>query len=578
MPDIVSNSIGYYSGFAKAKKLSEAKINSIKVSADEYHLEIRYPLERPRFMVAAILPAIIAATAYAGVWAASASIWSAVSWATTTGAIAVLWSFYQRSKELSEAVGQSEETLNRLDVQYRTLIDTKMSLQRKLDESQAINELTNSLIRTSSEDEILQSATENLTRILAFDRVLIMLHDSDKKFLEVRANSAINSDLENTFKNFRLPIDIESDDPSKVSNIYRSGNPVLIQDVGKHILSLNPESQLLLQKTGSKSFACVPIRSSGNSHGVILTDTFITERVLSQDDLSLLSLAGRQIAIALEKQAAQNEAVEAYIELGNQAKSYSRFVPFESIKMLGFNSVQDVQMGAGREIYMAIVFCDIRGFTSMAEQMSPTDSMSFLNSYFSNLAPVFHKNHGMIDKFLGDGIMALFLDPRDAIKASAEFQSALEKYNIEHRTGGNRNLIKTGMGIHFGKVLLGAVGFEDRLSISVVSDAVNLTSRLDGLTKKYGVDIVVSEEAYLKTNDPDNFRIIAELKVEGRVGMTKIYEYFGHQAEKIKEYKRRNQGLISDVVRSGKIMQLSVDHCEDPVVKYYQNLSKLDAA
>lgn len=577
LTDIVNNSLGFYSGFSKSKNLNSTVVTSIRVSDLEYHIDVKYPQEKSKLAID-----IFASTAVGTISSFLTSLAVEDHFGIYgLGAIAGLIFYGLKLKKqntvLAEAANQAEETLNKLDSQYKNLIDTKLFLQRKLREAEAINELTNALIQTSSEDEILQNATDLLTHILDFDRALIMLQDSEKKFLEVRAHSISDKSLLGVVTSFKLPIEIESTDMTKVSNIYRFGKPILVADVNKHILTLSQESQDLLRNSKSKSFIGVPINSGSSSSGVLLVDTFYTERELTIEDMNILSLAGRQIAIALEKQKAQAAAVEAYVELGMLAKSYSRFVPFETIDLLGFKSVMDVRLEAGKEFNMAIVFCDIRGFTTLSEVMQPSEAMSFLNSYFSSLAPVFQRNKGIIDKFMGDGIMALFMDANNAFKASSEFQKALEEYNKVHRSGGKREIIRTGMGIHYGKVLLGAVGYEDRLSISVVSDAVNLTSRLDGLTKKFGVDILCSHEAFEQSHDKENFRLIAELNVEGRKGLTKIYEYFGHQTEMVKIQKTKNKELLLNLIHgTGEIPDLKIEELEDTVLKvYYEQHSQI---
>lgn len=576
LPDIVSNALGFYSGFAKAKNVNAAKVSAVRVSSTEYFLDIKYPLENSMLLRSAVLPSICSAVF--AVTAVQLSFSDAIvalgSLSSFLLAFAVGLKF--RNTEMAVALSSSEETLNNIDTQYKSLVDTKISLQRRLSEAEAINQITNALIQSSSEDEILQNATDRLTSILDFDRVIIMLQDADQKFLEVRGYSVSDSSIEHVVQTFKLPIDIQSNDPTKVSNIYRFGSPVLIADVNAHRQSLNSESAALLEASKSKSFIAVPVRTGDSNHGVLLADTFFSDRELTTDDMNILVLAGRQIAIALEKQKAQTGAVEAYIELGEMAKSYSRFVPFQTIELLGFQSVTDISLKVGREISMAIVFCDIRGFTTMSESMSPSDAVSFLNSYFSSLAPILQKNNGVIDKFMGDGIMAFFMNPKDAIKACGEFQHGLAEFNMIHRSGGVRDKIKTGMGVHFGKVLLGAVGYEDRLSISVVSDAVNVASRLDGLTKRFGVDIICSEEAFL-FGDSEDFRLIAHLKVDGRRGSTKIYEYFGHLEEFERVKRRATKKYLAQVVE-GDLQKLSLipgDTVQsDPVLKFYAEEKK----
>ena len=580
MSDIVRNSMGFYAGFAKEKNVSDVRSSTTKVSDLEYKLNLSYPIADRRVLRGVFYPSLAAILAFAfDQWIVGDSLLTGGALAGF-GFLAVYMYFARRStQDLRSALNESEQARTHVDTQYRMLVDAKISLQRRLSEAEAINQLTAALSHTSSEDEILQKATEALTTVLSFDRVVLMLANSEIQMLEVRGYSVLDPQITQDVKLFKLPIDISSSDPTKVSNIYRFGHPVLISDVAAHIDSLNSESRALLQASQSKSFVAVPIRSAEKAHGVLLADTFYSQRELTVEDKDILTLAGQQIAMALEKHHAQAEAVEAFVELEMMAKSYSRFVPFQVIELLGYKKVTDIEARAGKEISMAVLFCDIRGFTSMSEIMSPADAIAFLNSYFTHLAPTIQNNNGIIDKFMGDGIMALFIDPKDALRASSEFQHALRKFNEVHRSGGVRKLIRTGMGIHFGRVILGAVGYEDRLSISVVSDSVNLASRLDGLTKKFGVDIVCSEETYA-FGEPENFRLIGHLSVDGRQGLNRIYEYFGHLSVADKQKRRASKELLRQIVESEneeRIFEVPATLLEDSVFRYYAEQGRIHA-
>jgi adenylate cyclase len=143
------------------------------------------------------------------------------------------------------------------------------------------------------------------------------------------------------------------------------------------------------------------------------------------------------------------------------------------------------------------MFCDIRGFTSLSEQMSPQQLMNFLNSYFLRMNAPIHDNGGFIDKFIGDAIMALFDHPHgtpadkacDAIKAALDLQKALRLYN-HHRANSGYLPVKHGVGLHYGPVVLGTVGSDDRMDTTVIGDTVNVAQRIEGLTEQFNADIL----------------------------------------------------------------------------------------
>jgi adenylate cyclase len=148
---------------------------------------------------------------------------------------------------------------------------------------------------------------------------------------------------------------------------------------------------------------------------------------------------------------------------------------------------------------LTVMFCDMRGFTKMSEKMEPTQLQELLNSVFSRLTDLIRANRGTIDKYMGDCVMAFWGAPVDipnhasmAVKTALEMANAVRKMNEEHRAKGVPE-IGIGIGLNTGTMCVGDMGSHVRRSYTVIGDAVNLGSRLEGLSKIYGVDIVVSE-------------------------------------------------------------------------------------
>lgn len=569
-PHIVQNIHGYYSAFPTLKRMGMSEVKVTR-SGSRAMLDVRYPREkssRALVLPAAIFMIVMSISFYLHVPISEALSLSFCSLIST-----ILLFTRANLKNASSIVKETEKNLRKLDEQYQDLFKTKTHLQRKLTESDAINRVTQNLSRFTSEKEILDSTCGDISKVLGLDRSLIMLRDKRNEFLEFKAGHFEDHTLLGMLQNLKLSVDVSSDDPTKISNVYRFKKPILIADVKSHLPTLNPESQQVLQASGSKSFLAVPIATDAESFGVIMADMVRDHQSLTQEDLELLAVIGKQLAITLAKNRATHEIEE-------QATSYSRFVPWDLIRLLGAQKIKEIDTGKGVELDLTIVFCDIRGFTSMSEKMSPADSVKFLNSYYTNLAPTFQEHGGVIDKFLGDGIMALFESPSDALRASAEYQRKLADYNEKHRSGGKRSFIKTGFGIHSGKVLLGAIGYKDRLSISVVSDSVNLASRLDGLTKKFGVDVVCTENVLSGPEFTDQTRKIAELKVEGRDSITQIYEFFAHLKPEEQQQRRAAAPTIENILKLlseeqfEQALQLTEkavqDFPNDPVVQHYR--------
>lgn len=577
IPHIIQSTVGYYAAIPRLKDMPEAKVE-VAERGNEFHFEIHYPAEtvgRREAMAAALFITITSLTS---------GYFLGTAWGVALASVlALIYGAYLGRRmvtDLRATANHVQDNMELVNQQYRRLQGTQEELDRKLLEARALNAVSNHLVSEYPEQTLLDNICRDLCEILSFDRVLIFLRDEVERHLEYRAGHIGGGNLGPIFNNLKFDIHIPSDDPTKISNVYRKRQPILIENVATHLSTLNEESRQALQFSGSKSFVGVPVYADNDSLGVILADNYISSRKLTESDLKVLSGVAKQVAVVLQKVRAQHRLVAAYEEIEQLAKSYSRFVPFQMIDLIGFKKVTDVHLRAGREYEMAIVFSDIRGFTTMSEKMPPTESVSFLNSYFSSLAPVFEDNGGIIDKFLGDGIMALFLDPNDAVKASVEFQKKLELYNALHRSGGERSFIKAGVGIHFGKVLLGAVGYENRMSISVTSDSVNLASRIDGLNKKFGVDMVCSVELVRQLKDKSGVRFISTIRVDGRESPTEIYEMIGHlpEAERQKRHKAESYLRQIHMYMQRKIFDRAFATVteamdlfpDDPVLKHYR--------
>ena len=179
------------------------------------------------------------------------------------------------------------------------------------------------------------------------------------------------------------------------------------------------------------------------------------------------------------------------------ADLFGTYVPPELVDEMVKNPDSYSMMATTREL--TVMFCDMRGFTNMSETMEPTQLQALLNTVFSRLTDVIRHNRGTIDKYMGDCVMAFWGAPVDtpdhanlAVKTALEMTKAVQQLNVEHRAAGLPE-IGIGIGVNTGKMCVGDMGSALRRSYTVIGDAVNLGSRLEGLSKTYGCDIVVSE-------------------------------------------------------------------------------------
>ena len=241
-------------------------------------------------------------------------------------------------------------------------------------------------------------------------------------------------------------------------------------------------------------------------------------------------------AVAQQLNDMKNSLFEQQVKL---TKAYQRFVPKQLLEYLGKDSILDVKLGDQVSINMSILFADIRSFTSISEKMSPEENFKFVNSYLNNIGPLIRKNNGYIDKFMGDGVMALFkTSEKDAIIAAIEMHKSLNSYNQKSSING-QDPIKIGIGINTGKMMLGTLGESNRMEGSVISDAVNIASRLESLTKVYKSDILISEDTKKKIKQKNLFtRFVDIVKVKGKSESFSIYEVVDSNSSNLYKLKK----------------------------------------
>jgi adenylate cyclase len=177
-----------------------------------------------------------------------------------------------------------------------------------------------------------------------------------------------------------------------------------------------------------------------------------------------------------------------------------------------------------------VLFADIRGFTTMCEGMPPARVFDLLNSFFGEMVAEVFAERGLLDKYIGDAVMAVFGVPiRNEDHAACAVRTALamirrlEELNAEHFFGEVQ--IKVGIGIHTGPLMAGQVGCLERMEYTVMGDTVNVASRLQSLTKEYAVPILVSEAARAAISDPNQFNFLEmeHVKVRGRKQLLRIH-------------------------------------------------------
>jgi two-component system sensor histidine kinase ChiS len=242
--------------------------------------------------------------------------------------------------------------------------------------------------------------------------------------------------------------------------------------------------------------------------------------------------------------------INTQIRLAKLSAAYGRFVPHDFISLLEKPSIIDVKLGENQERDMTVLFADIRSFTALSENMTPPENFAFINTYLGKVTPAIRRNNGFIDKYIGDAVMALF--PRsssDGVRAAIDMQKEVNIYNQQREKNGLFP-IAIGIGLHAGNLMLGTIGERERMESTVIADAVNLASRLEGLTKVYGAGIIVSGAIIDRLDDPKkyNYRFVDRVTVKGKRNAVSVFEVYDTETEQSIVLKQQTAEVFQEAL------------------------------
>ena len=302
-----------------------------------------------------------------------------------------------------------------------------------------------------------------------------------------------------------------------------------------------------------------PLKRVVNAMNEITTGGDLSSRVEVEyrDETGKLASTFNLMISELEKAYAQIkryafEAVLAGRKEQRIRQIFQKYVPKDLIDKF-FAAPESMLIGENREL--AVLFSDIRSFTTISENMAPDDLVNSLNRYFSGQVDIIMNRQGIVDKYIGDAIMAFWGAPvkhsDDALQAvlsGLEMIDAVRVFN-EHQGKIGKPKFNIGIGINYGTVTVGNIGSERKMDYTVIGDMVNLASRMEGLTKTYHAEILISEtmyEAITKINEAAglSFRFLDTVAVKGKTKGVKIYTTRKNiQAEESKAWALHNRGM-----------------------------------
>lgn len=369
------------------------------------------------------------------------------------------------------------------------------TLRRKAETLEMLYELSKTLGNVFDLKEIFIRATDLIFRGTPADRVVALLADEtiDGKILDYSlvpiAMKVRDAQLEKLTEKLTISRTI-------TQRVMRDRVALLSQDAKTDEKFVGAES---IVSQGVRSTICAPLITESNVHGVVYADRLDPFAAFTPDDLELISAVAAQTAVSVETVKAHKRLAREEVARAN----YSRFMPEYVVKQLLENPDSFRLGGVNQKI--TVLFADIRGFTSFSERENPEKIVGVLNRYFTAMSEIIFAYGGTLDKYIGDGLMALFgaptaspEDAKNALTTAVAMQKRLVTLNDEFVAEGLKP-IQIGIGMHTGVATVGYIGSDKRSEYTAIGDTVNLAARLE--QNSNGGQILISEATASECHD-----------------------------------------------------------------------------
>jgi adenylate cyclase len=361
------------------------------------------------------------------------------------------------------------------------------ALQRKANILSALYEMSKTLGSVFDLDAIFAKATDIIFRSTPADRVVALLAEgsSTDNPEDVKLNPIAMRARDEKLEGHARKLTIGRTITKKV---MRDRVALLSQDAASDEQFAGVDS---IVSQGVRSTICAPLVGESRVHGALYADRLDPFAAFKPDDLELISAVAAQTAIAVENARAHERLAREEVARAN----YSRFLPEYVVKQM-LDNPESFKLGGVNQT-ITVLFADIRGFTSISEHAPPEKIVGLLNRYFSAMTDIIFAHGGTLDKYLGDGLMALFgaptttpEDASNALNTAVAMQRRIIGINQELLAEGFPE-IGVGIGLHTGEVTVGYIGSERRSEYTAIGDTVNTASRLESNAR--GGEILISD-------------------------------------------------------------------------------------
>jgi adenylate cyclase len=404
----------------------------------------------------------------------------------------------------------------------RAIEKEKLSLAfvRRTHELETLRQIGNALSSSTFDTEKVLTYTMDMIRVIMNVEAgsLMLLEDS-----ELRWEIAFNINME-PLRDFRLKLG-----QGIAGYAATRGRTVIAQNAQQH-----PHFSLEFDElTGfeTKSVLCAPLISQGKVIGVIEVLNKING-IFNNDDEHLLQAISTTVCIAMENARLYKETLAMAENERSIRNVFQKFVPKEIVDRIipGSASARPV---VDEFKTVTLLNIDIRGYSGLSKKIGPQKTVTILNYFFSSMGEIVFKHHGIVDKYLGDGFLAVFgapvstpMDADNAVSAALEMQKAMVQIN-DYFMKQYGTLLTMGISIHTGEVVVGNIGFDKKMDYTVIGDSANFVFKLQDLCKSWPNGIIISEKTYFASQFPPAVDEIGVYETEEDMEKIKIYKVIG---------------------------------------------------
>lgn len=493
---ICENRMGIFAGTPKIFGLPEAKVcrKECVYRGDKrcvYRVEWKEQFLEKSWIKAGALTAVLICTL---------GFFTKPVWGLLAGFVSlllfVLFSLWRLMKQQhSELMGQNE-----------SLDQSLKAIEKKNRELLLVSQISKLTHQSTNPQELERAIVENVAKVLEFDRAMFLRVQPERGSLRVESHYGFSEEIQELLEDTEFNLQKEASSGFFVQ-VVNTKKPLLISNVEERLSRLSPRSQKFAKMLGTKSFIAVPLFSEeAEVVGVLAVDNNVSDREIQISDQELLMTLGEHLGIALQK-ARLLKGLEENLQMSQQYSEeqrrlkeiFERFVPSEiarGLSSLGSTELQVRRLKAVKKKNVSILFADIFNFSKLSQGQEPEEIISWLNSIYSKLEPIITKNQGYIDKFMGDGMIAIFEGHSSAIESAT---AAIEMIQWVQASQSELQMpCEIGIGLHYGSTILGNVGSDNRLNFTALGESVNLCARLESHTRQLGPNRICSSAAFRK--------------------------------------------------------------------------------